>query len=89
MDEEHDASYQSEMTPRYDAKEIASYLAEEEKIPLVLGSATPDVNTCYRANKGEITKLTLTKRANQASLPEVEIVDLREELASRQQKYVK
>ncbi len=82
IDEEHDESYQSEMTPRYDAKEVAEHIAKQKNIPLVLGSATPDMKTFYRANQGEIQLLTLTKRANQSILPKVEIIDLREELAS-------
>jgi primosomal protein N' (replication factor Y) len=82
IDEEHDESYQSEMTPRYDAKEVAEYIANQKDIPLVLGSATPDMKTFYRANQGEIQLLTLTKRANQSILPKVEIIDLREELTS-------
>lgn len=80
MDEEHDSSYKSETNPRYHAKELAGYLARKNNIPLVLGSATPDIGTFYKANKGEIQLLTLTKRANNANLPSVDIVDLRQEL---------
>lgn len=82
IDEEHDSSYKSEMSPRYEAKEVARKLASMKQIPLVLGSATPDIGTYYRAQKGEVELLELTKRANNAPLPEVEIVDLREELAN-------
>ncbi len=82
IDEEHDDSYKSEMTPRYHAKEVARKIAIERQIPLVLGSATPDLATFYKAKRDEIKMLTLTKRANSSSLPEVEIVDLREELAN-------
>lgn len=82
VDEEQDSSYQSEMTPRYHAKEVAEFLSKQYQIPLLLGSATPDISTFYKAQKGEITLLSLTKRANDATLPHVEIVDLREELAS-------
>ena len=81
IDEEHDTSYKSESTPRYSAKEVAEYIAENKGIPLVLGSATPDLNTFYSAENGEITKLTLTKRANSSNLPYVTIVDLKQELA--------
>ena len=80
IDEEHDESYMSESNPRYDAIEIAEYLIKNKDIPLILGSATPDLRTFYRAKNGEIKLLTLTKRANESSLPEVEIVDLRDEL---------
>ena len=88
IDEEHDSSYKSETNPRYNAKEIAKILAKENKAPLLLGSATPDINTFYNAtNEDEegdtkIQLLTLTKRANQSSLPKVEIIDLKQELAN-------
>ena len=82
IDEEHDESYSSEMTPRYNAKEVARYMAKQKEIPLILGSATPDMNSYYEAKNGKIELLTLTKRANRASLPLVEIVDLRTELAN-------
>ncbi len=81
IDEEHDDSYKSEMAPRYQAIEVARKLAKDTHIPLVLGSATPDITTFYKAKNKEITLLTLTKRANQSNLPKVEIIDLREELA--------
>ena len=80
MDEEHDQSYKSETTPKYHAREIARYLAKENSISLVLGSATPDLETFYKTQTGEIKLLELTKRANNAKLPNVEIVDLRNEL---------
>ena len=82
IDEEHDSSYKSETTPKYNAKEIAKILAKVNKCPLILGSATPDLNTFYRANIGEIELLKLTKRANESSLPDVEVVDLKQELAN-------
>ncbi len=81
IDEEHDSSYKSETAPRYEAKEIARYIAKEKNIPLVLGSATPDLETMHRAEQEEIMLLKLTQRANSASIPKTEIVDLREELA--------
>lgn len=82
IDEEHDSSYQSESTPQYDALEIARKIADEENIKLVLGSATPDTRTYKNALEGKITLIELTKRANNARLPEVEIVDLMDELAN-------
>ncbi|HCC04406.1 MAG TPA: primosomal protein N', partial [Clostridiales bacterium] len=81
IDEEHDMSYKSEGAPRYSAKEVASFIGKNKKIPVVLGSATPDLNTFYNAEKGKITKLSLTKRANNSNLPDVTIVDLKQELA--------
>ena len=82
IDEEHDSSYKSEAIPKYDAKEIAKRLAKEYKCPLILGSATPDINTYYKAKNGKITLLELTKRANNSSLPSVKVVDLKMELAN-------
>ena len=83
IDEEHDSSYKSESNPRYDAKEVALQIAQDNKIPLLLGSATPDISTYYNATeKKNITLLELTKRANNAQLPKVEIVDLKQELAT-------
>lgn len=86
IDEEHDSSYKSESSPRYNAKEIAEKICKENNIPLILGSATPDINTFYRTNlenidDRKITLLKLTKRANNSSLPKVKIVDLKKELA--------
>lgn len=85
IDEEHDSSYKSEANPKYDAKEVAKQIAKQSKCPLLLGSATPDMNTYYsaiREEKQEIQLLTLTKRANQSSLPTVEVVDLKQELVN-------
>ena len=81
IDEEHDQSYKSESTPRYCAKEVAEFIAKKRNSVVVLGSATPDINTFYKAENGEITKLSLTKRANNSNLPNVTIVDLKKELA--------
>ena len=77
IDEEHDSSYKSDMSPKYNAKEIAKYIAKKNDIPLVLGSATPEIST-YSKSKNIIE---LTKRANNSNLPTVDIVDLRQELA--------
>ena len=82
IDEEHDSSYKSETVPKYDAKEIAKKIAKENNCPLVLGSATPDLNTYYKAKQGNIKLLELTKRANNSDLPTVQIVDLKTELAN-------
>ena len=82
IDEEHDSSYKSEAVPKYDTKEIAKKIAQENKCPLVLGSATPDLVTYYKAQKGRIKLLELTQRANNSKLPKVEVIDLKMELAS-------
>ena len=81
IDEEHDTSYKADSKPQYNAKEIAKYLGKSNNCPVVLGSATPDITTFYNATKGNIKLITLTKRANNSSLPEVEIIDLKNELA--------
>ena len=82
IDEEHDSSYKSEMPPKFNAKDIAKYMAKTADVPLVLGSATPDIKTFYKAQKRDIELIKLTKRANNSELPEIEIVDLRQELAN-------
>ena len=80
IDEEHDTSYKSDMTPKYNAKEIAYYLAKQNKIPLVLGSATPNVETYYKMQNSN-GLITLKNRANNSKLPKVEVIDMKKELA--------
>ena len=83
IDEEHDSSYKSESNPKYDAKQVAKYIAKQNNCPLLFGSATPDLCDFYKAKGlGKIELLELTKRANQASLPKVAIIDLKQELAN-------
>lgn len=81
MDEEHEASYQAENVPAYHAREIALLRAKQNHIPLILASATPSVESYWRAKKGEYALLTLSARANRMQMPDVEIVDMRKELA--------
>lgn len=80
IDEEHEVSYKSESMPRYHAREVAAYLAGMKGAALVLGSATPSLEAYYRAKKGKYQLFTLTRRLTGGTLPEVNIVDLREEL---------
>ena len=80
LDEEQEHSYRSENTPRYDARTAALWRGQKEHALVLLGSATPSVETMYRARTGMFTLYTLTKRYNGAELPPVEIVDMREEL---------
>lgn len=80
IDEEHESSYKSETTPRYHAREVAIERAELEDAKVVLGSATPSLEAYYRAKKGEYALYTLDKRARSSSLPDVDVVDMREEL---------
>lgn len=83
IDEEHDMSYKSDMTPRYNAKDLAKYIAKVNNCPLVLGSATPDMVTFWQSEEKDINRFTLRKRAGISEFPEVEIIDLRQELANR------
>lgn len=80
LDEEQEHSYKSESTPRYDAKEVAIWRGAKEKALVVLGSATPSIESMYRAKTGLYRLYTLRQRYNGRPLPEVEIVDMREEL---------
>ena len=82
IDEEHEDSYKSESSPRYDAREIARYRCREENCALLLGSATPDLVSMYRAGNGEDHLFTLPDRFNSFELPEVRIVDMKQELLS-------
>lgn len=80
VDEEHELTYKSENTPRYNAKDIARYRLEKTNGTLILSSATPSIENYYRAKTGEIELLTLENRYNNVKLPEVCIVDMRDEL---------
>ena len=80
IDEEHEPSYKSETTPRYHARETAIERAKLEGAKVVLGSATPSLEAYYRAKQGKYALYTMTKRARGSALPDVEIVDMREEL---------
>lgn len=77
MDEEHESTFkQSEPDPRYHARDVAMERARQSQAVLVLGSATPSVETYYRAQTGELAHLVLKQRAKQQPLPEVEIIDM-------------
>ena len=80
LDEEQEHSYKSESSPRYDAKEVAIWRGARESALVVLGSATPSIESMYRAKIGLYRLYTLCQRYNGRPLPEVEIVDMREEL---------
>ena len=80
MDEEHEATYKSDMTPKYDTVEVAAKRLQTTGGVLLLGSATPSVVSYERAREGIYQLLTLTRRYNQTPLPKVEIVDMRKEL---------
>lgn len=78
IDEEHEASYKQEDMPRYQARDVALWRGKYHNCPVVLGSATPDLATRARAQKGVYQQLNLTKRINGSSLPQVTLVDMRE-----------
>lgn len=80
IDEEHESSYKSETVPRYHAREVAIFRAKAEGATVVLGSATPSVDSYYKALKGEYVLHELHKRAKEAVPAEVFVEDLREEL---------
>ena len=80
LDEEQESSYKSENAPRYHAREVAKYRCVQNSALLVLGSATPSVETMYQAQAGQIGLFRLTRRYNQKALPQVLVVDLKEEL---------
>lgn len=80
IDEEHEQSYKSESSPRYHARDIAAFLCEKYDCPLVLGSATPSIESYYKAKQGDYTLIELTKRYNEKALPKVFIADMRQEL---------
>ena len=80
LDEEQEHSYKSENNPRYSAKEVAIWRGAKESALVLLGSATPSVETMYRAKSGSYRLYTLKERFGGRPLPRVEIIDMREEL---------
>ena len=80
IDEEHETSDKSENAPRYHAREVAIERARMNQASVVLGSATPSVESYYQAKNGNYKLLELNKRVKDQKLPECEVVDLREEL---------
>ena len=80
LDEEQEGSYLSENPPRYHTRDVAKYLCARDKALLVLGSATPSVETAWAAEEGRYHKATLRRRYNEQNLPQVLIADLRQEI---------
>ena len=80
LDEEQEGSYKSETVPRYHARDIAKYRCGRQNAVLVLGSATPSVETMYHAKAGNYQLFQLKQRFNQRALPEVFLTDMKEEL---------
>ena len=82
IDEEHETSYKSDKSPRYDAREVALYYATLYSASVVLGSATPSVEMYYKVQQGEFKLFELTKRLSGGALPTVYVEDMRDELRS-------
>ena len=80
LDEEQESSYQSENPPRYHTRDIAKYLCARQNATLLLGSATPSVETAWASESGAYHKVLLRHRYNAHSLPQVTIADLRQEI---------
>ena len=82
IDEEHDESYISESNPRYNTLDIATFRANKNNSTLILGSATPSLETYYKVKNNEITLLELPTRVNGRDMPTIEIVDMLMEIRS-------
>lgn len=80
IDEEHDSSYYSESNPRYYTHEVAKFRAMYNRCPLVLGSATPSIESMLKVNQGEFSLIKMLKRVNNYPLPKIEIVDMVNEI---------
>ncbi|HQK92870.1 MAG TPA: primosomal protein N' [Armatimonadota bacterium] len=83
IDEEHETSYKQDRAPRYHAREVARRRAERAGAVLVLGSATPSLETTYEANQGRCRRVVLPERVGGGTLPTVDIVDMRQEKADQ------
>ncbi|MBQ0140309.1 MAG: primosomal protein N' [Kurthia sp.] len=80
LDEEHESTYKQEDTPRYHARDVAIWRGQYYNCPVILGSATPSLESFARAQKGVYQLLQLKQRAKNQQLPEVKVVDMRDEL---------
>ncbi|GAA0460847.1 primosomal protein N' [Alkalibacillus silvisoli] len=80
IDEEHETTYKQEDYPKYHAREVAKYRGKYHQCPVILGSATPTLESYARAQKGVYQLLELTERVNEQALPDMKIIDMRKEL---------
>lgn len=80
IDEEHENTYKSDQNPKYVTREVAEFISKIKGCKVILGSATPSIETYYRAISGEIELLELKNRVDNKPLPTIEVVDMREEL---------
>ena len=81
IDEEHEHSYKQDTNPRYNAKDVARMRADYHNCPLILGSATPSIESFYKAKNGEYELLSLPNRANNSVLPNMHIINMATEMA--------
>lgn len=88
VDEEHDSSYKQNDGLRYHARNLALVKARQNQACVVLGSATPSMETWHLSNSGRLQRLTLTHRATRAPMPAISIVDMREEFQAQRQRPV-
>jgi primosomal protein N' (replication factor Y) len=79
IDEEHEGTFKQETTPRYHARDVAVKRAQMEGIPILLGSATPSLETWRNAERGRYTRLSMPSRVGNRPMPEVQLIDLRHE----------
>ncbi len=86
VDEEGDSAYKQDETPRYNARDLAVVRASLRGIPVVLGSATPSLESRENAERGKYTLLRMTSRVESRPLPEAEVIDLRKERAEKEDK---
>ena len=84
VDEEGDGAYKQEETPRYNARDLAVVRASSRKIPIVLGSATPSLESRENAAKGKYTLLKMLSRVEERPLPDVEVIDLKKEKTEKE-----
>jgi primosomal protein N' (replication factor Y) len=80
MDEEHESTYKQEEHPRYHTRDVALWLAQQSGLKVILGSATPSLETAFFARQGVIGWIRLTSRVGSRALPPVSVVDMRREL---------
>ncbi|MDD4351786.1 MAG: primosomal protein N' [Candidatus Gracilibacteria bacterium] len=88
IDEEHEGSYKQDRSPRYHAREVAMQMTKLYQAKLLMGSATPDIGTYYKASQGDYELLELAERIGSANgLPKIEMVDLRDEFKKKNYSY--
>lgn len=80
VDEEHESSYKQGEGFRYNARDLALVRGQQQSCPVLLGSATPSLSSYYRSEQGGLTRLSLDKRVHGGALPQVELLDLREQV---------